>query len=244
MQDSNLPFLMWFIVIHLMTSTKKGFSAKEIQRQLGHKRYEPIWYMMQKIRYAMGARDEQYILSGATEMDEGFFTTVDSENRGKRRRKLKRGRGSENRTPVMVMAESKKSTTCKKGRPSYSCGHFKMEAMTDLTSNTVETIAQESLDPNCQVKTDNFPGYSKLNRVVKTHTAKTIKPKDADKELPWVHITISNAKRNFLNNFHHMDDSYLQNYLDEFTYKLNRRYFGDKLFERLLIACVAFSWVL
>jgi hypothetical protein len=124
-------------------------------------------------------------------LDEGFFTTVDFENRGKHRRKLKRGRGSENQTPVMVMAESKKSTKRNKGRPSYSCGHFKMEAMTDLTSNTVETIAQKSLDPNCQVKTDNFPGYMRLNRVVKTHTAKTIKPKDADKELPWVHITIA-----------------------------------------------------
>lgn len=54
MQDSNLPFRTWFIVIHLMTSTKKGFSAKEVQRQLGHNRYEPIWYMMQKIRTAMG----------------------------------------------------------------------------------------------------------------------------------------------------------------------------------------------
>ena len=53
MESSNLSFRKWFIVIHLMTSTKKGFSAKEIQRQLGQKRYEPIWYMMQKIRMAM-----------------------------------------------------------------------------------------------------------------------------------------------------------------------------------------------
>lgn len=217
MQDSNLSFRKWFVVMHLMTSTKKGFSAKEIQRQLGHKRYEPIWYMMQKIRTAMGARDEQYALTGATEMDEGFFTTVDSENRGKRRYKRKRGRGSESQTPVMVMAESKRSKKRTKGRPAYSCRYFKMEAMPDLTSNTVVNIAQESLDPGCRVKTEKFSSYSKLNRVVKKHTAKTIKPKDAGKELPWVHITISNAKRNFLNNFHHIDNSYLQNYLDEFS---------------------------
>jgi hypothetical protein len=200
--------------------------------------------MMQKIRTAMGSRDEQYVLTGTTEMDEGFFTTVDSENRGKRRKKLKRGRGSENRTPVMVMAESKKSEKQKKGRPSYSCRYFKMQAMSDLTANTVESIAQENLDPECKVKTDNYSSYSKLNRVVGQHTSKTIKPKDASKELPWVHISISNAKRNFLNNFHHVDDYYLQYYLDEFTYKLNRRYMGDKLFERLLIACIAFSWII
>ena len=244
MQDSNLSFRIWFVVMHLMTSTKKGFSAKEIQRQLGHKRYEPIWYMMQKIRTAMGARDEQYVLTGATELDEGFFTTVDSENRGKCSHQLKRGRGSERQTPVMVMAESSRSKKRKKGRPAYSCRFFKMEAMPDLTSNTVVTIAQESFDPGCRVKTDNFSSYSKLNRVIKKHIAKTIKPKDAGKELPWVHISISNAKRNFLNNFHHIDDSYLQNYLDEFTYKLNRRFLSDRLFERLLIACIAFSWIL
>lgn len=144
----------------------------------------------------------------------------------------------------MVMAESKRSKKRKKGRPSYSCGYFKMQAMADLTSETVETIAQEGLGPDCKVRTDNYLNYRKLNRVVKKQTAKIIKPKDAGKELPCVHISISNAKRNFLNNFHHVDDSYLQNYLDEFTYKFNLRYFGGKLFERLLIACVAFSWII
>jgi hypothetical protein len=242
MESSNLPFRIWFLVLHLMTSTKKGFSAKEVQRQVGLKRYEPVWYMMQKIRMAMGARDERYLLSGATEMDEGFFTTVDSENRGKRKKKLKRGRGSQQKTPVMVMAESKKSKTRKKGRPIYSCGFFKMEAMGDLSANTIEMIAKNSLDPGCNVRTDNYPSYSKLRQVVKKHTAKTIKPKDAGKELPWVHTAISNAKRNILNNFHHVDDSYLQNYLDEFTYKLNRRNILDQLFDRLIIACISFSW--
>ena len=242
MEASNLPFRIWFLVMHLMTATKKGFSAKEIQRQLGHKRYEPIWYMMQKIRIAMGARDEKYTLSGLTEMDEGFFTTVESDNRGKRKKKLKRGRGSQNRTPVLVMAETKTSKTRKKGRPSYSCKHFKMCVMKDLTSDTIQSIAKDSLDPNARVKTDNFSSYSKLNQVVRKHTSKTVKPKDAGKELPWVHTAISNAKRNLLNSYHHIDDIYLQNYLDEFTYRLNRRYFGENLFGRLLIACVSFSW--
>lgn len=244
MEDSNLPFRMWFIVLHLMSSTKKSISAKEMQRQLGHKRYEPIWFMMQKIRTAMGSRDQRYSLSGLTEADEGFFTTVDSENRGKRKKKLKRGRGSQNQTPVLVMAETKTSKKRKKGRPAYSCKHFKMTVMADQTAETIKDIAAEGLDSAARVKTDNARGFSKLNQVVKTHKAKTVKPKDAGKELPWVHIAISNAKRNLLNTYHHVDDSYLQNYLDEFSYKLNRRYMGDKLFERLIIACVSFAWII
>jgi hypothetical protein len=57
--------------MHLMTATKKGFSALEVQRQLGRNRYEPVWYMMQKIRVAMSDRDDKDVLSGTLEMDEG-----------------------------------------------------------------------------------------------------------------------------------------------------------------------------
>ncbi|MBT4399619.1 MAG: IS1595 family transposase [Bacteroidetes bacterium] len=242
MEDSNLPFQTWFIAIHLMTSVKKPISAKEMQRQLGYKRYEPIWYMMQKIRTAMGSRDESSTLSGMVEIDEGFFTTVDSENRGKRKQKLKRGRGSQKQTPVLVMAETKTSKSRKKGCPAYSCKNFKLTVMEDQTGETINDISLKSLDPNTRAMTDNARAFSKLDQVVRTHKAKTIKPKDAGKELPWVHIAISNAKRCMLSAYHHVDDKYLQNYLNEYTYKLNRRYFGDKLFERLLIACISFSW--
>ena len=244
MEDSNLPFRTWFITIHLMTSVKKPISAKEMQRQLGHPRYEPIWYMMQKIRVAMGSRDDQRTLSGMVEIDEGFFTTVDSDNRGKRKPRLKRGRGSQKQTPVLVMAETKTAKSRKKGRPAYSCRYFKLTVMEDQSGDTIQNIGQRSLDPKTRAKTDNARAFDKLGSIVHTHKAKTIKPKDAGKELPWVHIAISNAKRSLLSAFHHVDDKYLQNYLNEYTYKLNRRYFGEKLFERLLIACISFNWII
>jgi len=56
-----------------MSLTKKGFSALEMQKLVGHKRYEPIWLIMQKIRISIGTRDEKYSLDGIIEMDEGFF---------------------------------------------------------------------------------------------------------------------------------------------------------------------------
>lgn len=59
--------------LYLMSLTKKGFSALEVQRLIGHKRYEPIWLMMQKVRIIMGHRDDKYSLDGFIEMDEGFF---------------------------------------------------------------------------------------------------------------------------------------------------------------------------
>ncbi len=75
MHKSKLSFRYWFIVMHLLTSTRKTFSAKEIQRQLGHKRYEPVWQMMHKLRNAMGKRDDGYELYGEMELDDGFFST-------------------------------------------------------------------------------------------------------------------------------------------------------------------------
>lgn len=71
MEGSKLPFRYWFVAMHLLTSTKHSFSASEIQRQLGHKRYQPIWGLVHKIRSVMGQRDGKYTLCSNVEVDEG-----------------------------------------------------------------------------------------------------------------------------------------------------------------------------
>ena len=107
MQASKLPFQHWFIAIHLLTGTKKPFSSLEMQRQIGHKFYEPIWYMMQKLRKTMGIRDSEYQLDEIVELDEGFFESVDTETpKEDKPQKLKRGRGSERQLKVLVMAST------------------------------------------------------------------------------------------------------------------------------------------
>ncbi len=67
-------------------------------------------------------------------------------------------------------------------------------------------------------------------------TEKSSEQESTEETLKWVHIAISNAKRNLLGNYHKIKGKYLQLYLDEFVYKLNRRYFEDRLFERVVIA--------
>jgi hypothetical protein len=74
MENINLSSLIWYKMMFLMSVTKKGFSAKEMQKQLGLKRYEPVWTMMHKLRKAMGKRDGKYTLEDMIEMDEGYFT--------------------------------------------------------------------------------------------------------------------------------------------------------------------------
>ncbi len=71
----------------------------ELQRQLGHKRYEPIWAMLHKLRAAMGKRDKKYGLKEYIELDKGFFESVSSKEKDDGAQK-KRGRGSIKQDPI------------------------------------------------------------------------------------------------------------------------------------------------
>jgi hypothetical protein len=105
MHISKLPFRYWFIAMHLLTATKHTFSASELQRQLSHKRYQPIWEMVYKLRSVMGKRDNEYTLWGNIELDEGFLSAeILAEQKGD---KLKAGAGSQKTSKVVVIAESR-----------------------------------------------------------------------------------------------------------------------------------------
>ena len=238
MHGSQLPFRYWFIAMHLLTTTKKSFSALELQRQLGHKYYDPIWAMLHKLRQAMGTRDELYQLNGTLELDDGFFST-DTKDEDKEQPR-KRGRGSQRKSKVLVMAESEpvEGQTTKKGKP-RKVGHIKMLVMDDLKSDTVTELVEKNVSDESKIDSDDSTSYNKLAEVVEEHKPQVVAKEEINKVLPWVHLAISNAKRMLLDVYHHMSPLYLQSYLNEFCYKFNRRYFGEKLFDRLLMACVS-----
>lgn len=252
MEDTKLPVRLWFIAIHLMTSTKNSISAKELQRQLGLKRYQPAWEMLHKLRMVMGKRDGCYEMENYVEVDEGFFGVV----RGKKADPLeiaengeqkaqKQGRGSEKKDKVLVMVESEpvgQDAILSKHKPHRKVRHAKMFQIEDLKAKTIEGEITEHIDPDSEVKTDGFRSYSRLKEIVKKHDQVKASGKNATKELPWVHIVISNAKRSLLGIHHMIKSTYLQNYLNEFCYKFNRRYMYDKLFDRLLVASISCNW--
>jgi transposase-like protein/DNA-directed RNA polymerase subunit RPC12/RpoP len=239
MHGSQLPFRYWFISMHLLTSTKKSFSALELQRQLGHKYYEPIWGLLHKLRSLMGKRDAEYSLSGIIELDEGFFTTEISEST--KDEPLKRGRGSQKKRKVLVMAESTPVASEKETDKPRKVGHIKMIVIDDLKSETITALVAKNVTVESRIDSDNSTSYVKLKEVVKEHNPKVIPKKEVGKMLPWVHIAISNAKRMLLDIFHDISPEHLQYYLNEFCYKFNRRHFGEKLFDRLIVAAVNYK---
>lgn len=240
MEASKLPYRTWIYGIFLMTFTKKGMSALEMQRQLGLKRYEPAWAMMHKIRATMGNRDEKYLLEGVIEMDDSFFASHNSEVDNKDQ---KRGRGSKSKGKVLVMTKVVPILgRPKKHRKSSAFRYVKMIHVDELSSETINDKVIDSIFLESTVKTDAYKGFNNLYKVIAKHNSQVVPPDLASKALPWVHTMISNAKRGLLGVNHCINRGYLQNYLNEFCYKTNRRYFNDKLFERLMIASVETTW--
>jgi hypothetical protein len=239
MHKSKLPYRYWFIAMHLLTSTKKSFSSKELQRQLKHKRYQPIWHMSHKLREAMGKRDGEYVLAGRIELDEGYFSAEVPQR--EKNKELKRGRGSQKKSKVLVMAESEFVELPKKGRKSRRIGYLKMKVIEDLKKETINEHVKKLAAKVTEIDTDDSTSYVDLKEFVPRHNAKIIPKEKVGEVLPWVHIAISNAKRQLINTYHNIKPEFLQKYLDEFCYKFNQRYAGEAMFNRLLVACVNYK---
>lgn len=233
MQNSNLSFLVWYKTMFMMTATKKGFSSKEIQKQLGLKRYEPVWAMVNKLRKAMGNRDDRYTLEGMIEMDEGYFTVASSEVA---QEKGIRGRGAVGKQNVAVMAESTPLEDMETGKKSRQVRFFKAKVLEDHKAEGINEMIKKSIEETTIVFTDKSTSYVDIADFLELHITEKYGKETTEETLKWVHIFISNAKRNFLGNYHKIKRKNLQLYLNEFVYKLNRRYFGDKIFDRLVIA--------
>lgn len=242
MENSNLCYKVWLWGLYLMSLTKKGFSALEMQRLVGHKRYEPIWLMMQKIRISMGHRDDTYKLESFVEMDEGFFESHRKKDTGTESKPVK----EMDRQVKAIVAVSTKPVAAeeqKEHRPGSSAGYVKMSVVSSLCSKEVMCEAEKMIQKSATVITDGRRCYKGLQNICSTHKEIIVKDKkEVSKIFPWVHTAISNAKKKILGLHHQVKDMYMQNYLSEFCYKFNRRYFGTHLFDRLLIATLSNPW--
>lgn len=236
MEHSNLPFKYWFTAIAYLSNTKKSISALELQRQLGHNRYEPIWAMLQKLRAVMGYRDSRYDLQDEVELDEGFFEAPSKSDDD-----LGYGVGGD-KIKVLVAVESKYAPDKRisKHRKPKIVRYIKMKVIEKGAKGQAIKEANVMIDSQARVVTDDHNSYKKLPGIIKEHVSIRCFNRESTSEvLPWVHTAISNAKRLLLGVHHNVSKQYLQYYLDEFCYKFNRRYFGDKLFDRMLIASVS-----
>ena len=217
---TRTPLTKWFMAIYLMGEDKRGISALALKKKIGVS-YTTAWTMLQKIRHAMGERDNNYYLSGIVEFDEAFFGAPTEGG--------KRGRGTD-KTPVLVSV-----SLTDDGKPNMVC----MEVVENADGETVEDFAEDNIAKGAQIRTDGLNIYTGLSSIGYILTQKKYEPKKQPEHLHWLHIIISNAKAFIDGTYHGLDKKHLQRYLDEFCYRFNRRWFKSGIFSRLINACAS-----
>lgn len=213
----------WFLAIYLIAATKKATSASELYRQLGIS-YQTAWTMRRKIVHAMTRCPGELMLHGIVELDEAM---VGGRERGKR------GREIESKALVAVAVDH----TGKGG-----CHQAHMQMIPDASATSLNKAAKTYISQGSSVLTDGWAGYKGLHDQGYNHKPLALDcPEDASKLLPWAHIVISNFKRWILDVFHGVSPKHIQAYLDEFCYRLNRRWQREDLFRRVLNRCSRFT---
>jgi transposase-like protein len=211
-EGTRKPLLMWFRAIWWVVGQKNGASAKGIQRMLELGSYQTAWAWLHKIRRAM-VRPGRDRLSGVVEVDE---TYIGGEKPGKR------GRGALGKALVAVAVEDKGVD---------GIGRIRLSVVSNASQQSLATFVTQVVEPGSTIRTDDWSGYGTLEDVEYPHT---VVPSH---DLKIVHLVISLLKRWLAGTLQGaVSHQHLDYYLDEFTFRFNRRRSGHRglLFFRLL----------
>jgi transposase-like protein len=224
LDKTRTPLTTWFEAAWHLTTAKNGLSAKTLERTLGTS-YRTAWAMLQRYRVAM-VRSERERLSGAVEVDEALVGGVEREG--------KRGRGT-SKSIVVIAVEVKEP----KG-----FGRVRMRHIPDASGARLVPFVCDVVAPGAVVHTDGWGGYTDLPKSGYTHQ-KTVLSSSGDPahvSMPGVHRVASLLKRWILGTHQgSVAAAHLQSYLEEFTFRFNRRTSRSRglVFRRLLEQAVA-----
>ena len=214
-QDTHLPLTTWFRAMWFVTSQKNGTSALGVQRVLGLGSYKTAWALLHKLRRAMvrPGRDRLY---GSVEVDEAYWG---GEEEGVA------GRLTEDKALIAVAAEV----------DGKGIGRIRLRRIADTTKVRLHGFIAESIEPGSTVRTDGLNSYLGLVGYIHDRQVQRRQP-EGEHLLPRVHRVISLLKRWMLGTHQGaIGHEYLDYYLDEFTFRFNRRTSASrgKLFYRL-----------
>lgn len=217
---TRVPLQSWFAAAWFVTSQKHGLSALGLQRALGLGSYQTAWMMLHRLRTAM-VRPGRERLSGRVEVDE---TYVGGEEEGVQ------GRETQDKSIVAIAVEVKQPR---------GFGRVRLARVADVSAASLIPFVEANIDPGSEVLTDGWSGYRPLPVHGYKHT-KTILSASGDPAhvaMPAVHRVASLLKRWLLGTHQGaVSPEHLQAYLNEFTFRFNRRSSRRRglLFYRLL----------
>ena len=201
-EDSPLSLQRWFFAIYLMSAHKKGISSCQLARDLDVTQ-KTAWFMTQRIRYAMKTKSLLKPLKGTIEADETYI--------GGKMKGGKRGRGSENKTPVFGMVA--------RG------GKVRSIPVADVKRSTLQPIIKQNVEQGSTVITDELHTYDNLSEDFAHETINHNQKEYVRGEIHTQNIENfwSLLKRGILGIYHHVSEDHLHRYCDEFSYRYNSR---------------------
>src|SRR3990172_3390232 len=213
---TRTPLTQWFWSAYLVTTHTPGLSALQLQRQLGISRYETAWTLLHKLRRAM-VRPGRDLLRDKVEVDEAYVGGPEIDLRG--------GRQLRNKALVVAAVEIR-------GKGS---GRVRLQVVPDASGASLTGFVKANVSPGAMVMTDGCQGYAPLRDMGYGHRPRTQgDPRRASKILPRVHRVFGNLQTWLRGTHHGVSAKHLQYYLDEFTFRFNRRHSPMAAFQTLL----------
>lgn len=223
-QDTRTPLTVWFRAMWYVTSQKNGASALGLKRVLGLGSYQTAWAWLHKLRRAM-VRPEREKLSGWVEVDETWFGGLEEGVAGR-----KKG----DKALIVIAAEA----------DGPSIGRIRMRSIQDASAGSLHSFVEDFIERGSTLHTDAWQGYAGLEKKGYGREISALRGqrKEASRLMPRVHRVASLLKRWLLGTHQGaVSHKHLGYYLDEFTFRFNRRKSKSrgKLFYRLVQQAVA-----
>jgi len=232
MERTHTPLSVWFWAAYLVTSQTPGMSAVQFQRQLGLSRYETAFQILHKLRVGMVRPDQDRIGGKPGEHVEADETLVGGSTRGK-------GRGVHNMTLVagaIEVRQRKRGGSLDKRRTGRYAGRVRLAVVPDRSAKSLVGFIENAVAPGTRLITDDWGSYSGLAKRGYDHLAVAERgdPQVAEEYLPIIHLVFSNLKTWLHGTHHGVSPQHLQAYLNEFTFRFNRRFYPFNAFRSLL----------
>ena len=213
-EKTTTPLSSWFYVIYLMTATRSGVSAKEVERQLGVT-YKCAWRMCHQIRALMGSKGSGK-LSGHVEIDETYSGGI---------RKGKRGRGAEGKTPVFGMVERE--------------GEVRAQVVKNVRRATLFPIVEQNVEKGSRLTSDELRSYIGIDKAGYKHGTVNHSRKQFVHGIDHTQSIEgfwSRLKLSIRGTHVHVSAKHLQKYVDEFAFRYNNRATPASMFDAALSA--------
>ena len=230
MERSHIPLSKWVLAAQIMASSKKGFSALQLQRMIGTN-YETAWFLFHRLREAADTLRGSGPLGGEGKIIEADETYVGGKEKNKHAHKRIGKRGVAGKQPVVTLVQRD--------------GKSRSFHMASVTAESLKDVLSKHADKASVLMTDELPSYKQVGEQFVDH-----KKVDHSRDEYAYHerrtrllVTTNSAesyfsllKRGVFGTFHSISEAHLQRYLTEFDFRANTRHLSDAERATVLLA--------